>query len=238
MTDTGTMAIQVSPVVPTEDEMNKVQEILKRALDAVVSMSQLKTEVDALRQSVASMQADSDKLRTQNAGLDEALYQSRQARNDLTAKLQDAEHSLVAITQERDTASGRYTSVVTENDNLQSKLHHAEQTSDDWELKAMDLEDKLKASEAKLAAIREGYDAIFGKAPEAVQAAPEPEPAPASAPASEPVLNPVSDWTTGSPTSEPAPSPAPPARTYHGTGWAPGHIWDNQKKEYYTEVAA
>ena len=53
MTDIGTTAIQVSPEVPTEDEMNKVRAILERAINAMVGMSQLTADVDMLRQSQA-----------------------------------------------------------------------------------------------------------------------------------------------------------------------------------------
>ena len=66
MTD-GPTGIQVAP---TEDEMNSVQDILKRAISAVVGMSQLQADVDMLRATVAGLQSDTEKLRQRNATLD------------------------------------------------------------------------------------------------------------------------------------------------------------------------
>ena len=76
MTD-GPTGIQVAP---TEDEMNSVQDILKRAISAVVGMSQLQADVDMLRSTVASLQSDTERLRQQNAGLDEGWRETGEVR--------------------------------------------------------------------------------------------------------------------------------------------------------------
>ncbi len=99
MTD-GPTAIQVSPI--TEDEMNKVHDILSRAINAIVGMSQLSKDVESLQAQVAQLTDDSSRLRRTNDALEESLSNSRRNRQDMEAQLIDAQHATVQATGERD----------------------------------------------------------------------------------------------------------------------------------------
>lgn len=211
MTDIGPTGIQVAPAVPTEDEMSHVQDILKRAINSLVGMSQLQADVDMLRTTVQNLQADTERLRQQNAGLDEALYQSRQARQALETDLSNARHELRGTTQERDALKTSNENWQKEVNHLTDDLHMAQQSRDTAQLQVMELEDQLKALQAKLDAIREGYRSIFGEEPKAVQATPEP------------------------PHPEQVPDPALPTRRYLSE-WAHGATWDDEKHAYYVEA--
>lgn len=222
MTD-PTTGIQVAP---TEAEMSQVQDILRRAINAIVGMSQLQADVDMLRSTVTALQADTEKLRQQNAGLDEALYQSRQARNDLTTRLAQAENERADYQNRYVHLNNDLENVQSENERLSSQLKEANQARDNAELRVMELEDELKAANAKLASIREGYASIFGEATKPVEA-PKPEPSMTlSEPKPEPTLY-----------TDPEPSPIGSTRRYLGDRWEPGALWDEQRSEYYVEAS-
>ena len=243
MTDIGNTAIRVSPNAPTEDEMNKVQDILSRAINAIVSMSQLSADVDMLRTTVQTLQSDTERLRQQNAGLDEALFQARRTRQDMETKL----HATETRASDAEQDLGRYKVAVgnqaQENEKLLASLHASEQRADNAELKVMELEDQLKVHSAQLDSIREGYETIFGKpnlAPaSAVQSTARApyysqqhstsnEPIPVQAPIEmEPVL----------PEGDTAPVPADPSPTPADTSseWRPGYTWDHAQQLYVKE---
>lgn len=140
MTD-GPMGIQVAPI--TEDEMNLVQNILKRAVDAAVGLSQLQADVQTLRNAVAGLQADTERLRNANLALDEALTKVRNERDLAEAELVDLKSK-----------AGDAATLRAENDSLRSELAQAKRERDDYGNQTLDLEDALKHANAKLDTIR------------------------------------------------------------------------------------
>ena len=214
MTD-GSTGIQVAP---TEDEMNSVHDILKRAISAVVGMSQLQADVDMLRSTVSGLQADADRLRNHNESLDEALHQSRMTRNDLTTKLAQVEMDLRNVYVERDDARAQRDIANAKVDNLAFDLNTTKLERDDGLIHVMELEDELKAANAKLDAAK----ALF--APEPVKPTEPLAPAAHEAP---------KVW------EDPEPEPVVvepinpiPLRRYLDQ-WSPGAIWDPEKNAYY-----
>ena len=169
MTD-GTTGFHVAPI--TEDDMNRVTSILKRAADAIVGMSQLSADVEMLRQTVSGLQADCDRLRNQNNALDEALAHSRNVRDTQAIDLSNAKSDLSQANTDLASAKSQVESLTIAVEGFKDKLHIAEQGRDDAELKVMALEDELAAAKAKLDKIAEAHALVFG-APE-----PKPEPTP------------------------------------------------------------
>ena len=207
MTD-GNMGFQVAP---TEDEMANASAILTRMINAVVGMSQLQADVDMLRTTVQSLQSDAERLRNQNAGLDEALYHARQARHETEAQLKQAQSDAMSAQAERDIAVRSRNYAESQLADTKEALTQALDERDTYALEKMELEDKLKAAEGKLAKVQE----VFGIVPELPKAKPvqaEPIPAP-----------------------EPLADPAPPTRTYFDH-WSPGAFWDSDKAKYYNEA--
>lgn len=165
MTD-GTTGIPVAPI--TEDEMTKVQDILRRAANAIVGMSQLANDVDSLRQQVAQTQDELNKLRRTNDALEESLSHHRQARQELEQRLADAEQAKTTAQREADDLRENVAHNNRAIIDVRDAYNRAMKDRDDAELRAMEAEDKLKAAEAKLARIAE----VFG--PEAPKPTPEP----------------------------------------------------------------
>ena len=218
MTD-GTTGFQVAPI--TEDDMSRVQAILKRAMDGMIGMSQLAADVDMLRQTVAGLQADTDRLRTQNSNLDEALAHVRQerdqARNDHTTASARANDAEVA----RDSLRNQVNDLGFELSQTKDKLAQTIRERDDYGLQCLNLEESVRELQAKLDKIEATHRSVFGQPSEPSPPAMQPEPMP------EPI-----------PVPEPQPSTqAQPVRTYHGKSWSPGYMWDDQHQEYYTEQA-
>ena len=217
MTDRPT-GIQVAP---TEDEMNSVQDILKRAISAVVGMSQLQADVDMLRTTVSGLQADADRLRNHNESLDEALHQSRMTRNDLTSKLAQVETDLQGTKAERDRAiAQRYDCDIQRQVYLEDK-RLAEQRADNAELRVMELEDELKAAMERINTARRLF--ALDIEPEHVKALPEPLPQAA------PEMPKV--WEA----PDPVEVAAKPNRIYHDS-YQSGDYWDVERQQYYAEA--
>ena len=209
MTD-GNMGFQVAP---TEDEMANASAILTRMINAVVGMSQLQADVDMLRTTVQSLQSDAERLRNQNAGLDEALFHARQARHELEAKAKAAEESAMIASAASKTAIRSRDYAESQLADTKSALTQALDERDEAQFRVLELEDKLKAAEGKLAKVQE----VFGIVTEPPKAEPvQAEPIPAPEPA------PLAD-------------PAPPTRTYFDH-WSPGALWDSDKAKYYNEA--
>ncbi len=224
MTD-GTTGFHVAPI--TEDEMSKVQAILKRAADAIVGMSQLHADVDMLRQTVASLQADTDRLRSQNNALDEALNHSRSVRDqqgqridELNQGLAETERRLIEVTDERN-------KLTLSNQQYHDDLEAAHKAKDDAEFRALELEDKLASAEAKLAKVAELHRTLFP-----VEAPPTtPYPQPATAP-----VEPTTYSTDPVYMAEPAPTNAPkPWLPDSIDNWEPGYYWDSATGKYWRE---
>lgn len=225
MNDTGPTGIQVAPAVPTEDEMTHVQDILKRAINSLVGMSQLQADVDMLRSTVQSLQADTERLRSQNAGLDEALFQSRNARNAANAELEATKLALRQAEQDKDHYKHDCELHVSTIQNLSQSLEQTKHERDDHGFRVMELEEQVKALQAKLDAIHDGYRSIFGDEPKAMQV---------------PVPIYRSEPTSSTTASEPEPTAIeltkpwspPPSRRYLDQ-WEPGAIWDEQEHKYF-----
>lgn len=192
--DNGTTAIQVSPI--TEDDMNRVKSILQRAADAIVGMSQLHADVDMLRQTVSGLQADTDRLRNQNAALDEALAHSRTVRDDQAQTISGLASKLDAMTQERDELKGTASYNADLVDRLKAELTDAKRDRDDHAFKAMELEDKLKASEELANKLRVHFDNAYAmlEVPKAMQPAPPQPPHPIQAVDEANPMPPTVDW--------------------------------------------
>lgn len=208
MTD-GTTAIPVGPI--TEDDMSKVHDILRRAADAIVGMSQLKIDVDTLRQQVAQLSDDAERLRKSNAGLEESLWQARNQRQELEAKLAEATQAMATAQREAEDWQHNANNATAKAQSLGDELASTKHDRDEAQLKVMELEDSLKSATDKLAKVKE----IFGISPEAVQPKPE-------APASEPVPMPTLESTP------------PPGRRYLDQ-WEPGSSWDENTHRYYVD---
>jgi hypothetical protein len=101
--------------------------------------------------------------------------------------------------------------------NQNAALTQALDERDTFALEKMELEDKLKAAEAKLAKVQE----IFGGAP---------LPSPPSQ--SEPVPAPDTPWPSA---PEPTTEEVKPTRHYIDH-WSPGASWDSIAGKYYTEA--
>jgi len=223
MNDIGSTGIQVAPAVPTEDEMSQVQSILTRAANAIVGMSQMKDQVEKLQAQLNDLQMQTNRYQSHIAELDELLAHVRQQRDSAQAEASEAKAKAGAAEREAAFAARDRDDYKAQLDKAQATLHEAEQSRDTAQLRVMELEDELKASQSKLDAIREGYAQIFGN-----EAKPAPAPAQPEDPALAPPANP--------PEAPPAPAQPEPARHYYGQEWAPGRSWDSDRQEYYDEI--
>jgi FtsZ-binding cell division protein ZapB len=208
MTD-GNTGFHVAPI--TEDDMNRVTSILKRAMDTMIGASQLADDVDMLRQTVSGLQADVDRLRNQNNALDEALNHSRQVRDEQTRKIDELRNDNVMLNNHKDELQIENDKLTLANEQYQIENDKLTLANDDAEFKNLELEDKLAAAEAKLAKVAELHRAIF---PEPVKAEPVSEPAPVD------------------PVPAPAPEPEPVQPDTRDT-WEPGYYWDHNTSKYW-----
>ena len=219
MTD-GTTGIQVAPI--TEDDMNKVTSILKRAADAIVGMSQLAADVDMLRTTVASLQQDCDRLRNQNNALDEALNHSREMRDNQARELASTKDQLAQATAERDRAASDNVAVSTKLGEALRELEQAKAEAAQWADEADKLSKERDAAHAKLDSIH----VALGLTPQAMQA-------PTPTPPVDIVAGSDQSWRSDpSPSSVEPQAPATPAEPSTSTEWQPGYYWDAVRQLY------
>lgn len=224
MTD-GTTGFQVAPI--TEDEMGKVHDILRRAADAIVGMSQLKHDVDALSTQVRQLSDDCERLRKANAGLEESLYQARNHRQELESRLAEAEQAKATAQREAqdwqakaNTSDAAYQSAV-------SELDRTRKDRDDAELEAMSLEDQLKSANAMLDKMRGHVENITS-----LLRVPEPAPAP---PTSGSVVQQPAEAVNPTPAPEPTPTEPAPAPVSDEVDWQRPYHWDSASGRYVND---
>ena len=219
MTD-GTTGIQVAPI--TEDDMNKVTSILKRAADAIVGMSQLAADVDMLRATVASLQQDCDRLRNQNNALDEALNHSREMRDNQARELASTKDQLAQVTHDRDFYKSSFDGERANVDKLTAQLAQAKADADQWADEADKHSKAHDAAKAKLDAIT----STLGLTPQAMQA-------PTPTPPVDIVAGSDQSWRSDpSPSSIEPQAPATPVEPSTSTEWQPGYNWDATRQLY------
>lgn len=204
---TGPVSPASSPApmtpVPTEDEMSKLQDIFRRAAQAIVDVSGLTAKVSELTAKVESLTHDIDGYRDRVRWLDQELDEVRQSRNAQRDRAEKAEALAVEVEAQAQAQAVEIDTLKGRVESLTSRLHETEKARDDAELRVMELEDKLKVAEGRIARLKDFAATEFGLAE---PKAPEPEPTPSQAPASEPT-----------PAPEPEPGPVDWSRPY---GWS------------------
>lgn len=209
----GPTGFHVAPI--TEDDMFKVKDILQRAADAIVGMSQLSADVTALRDTVNMLQADTDKLRGQNNALDEALNYSRGERDRQSALLSEVNAQLHSAVTEKEQVLLQNDKLELANEQYQIDLDLTRKAKDDAEFHNLELEDKLKAAEAKLAKVAELHRSLFPvEAPPWTKPA-EPTPEPVPTPPYLPVEQTEAEWPDSRET------------------WDTGYYWDHTTGKYW-----
>ncbi len=149
--------------------VSKLREAFDTARNALIEgselariVSDLRTTVGNLTSEVGALQRDLEYVRNRNRELDEQVTQVRQARDEAIAdasgqrqRADKAESDLSAALRDsealRTSLSGMY-----------DRVDAAKRDRDDAEMRALELEEKLKAAEDKLAVI----EGVFGKSPE------------------------------------------------------------------------
>lgn len=216
MTD-GTTGIQVAPI--TEDEMGKVHDILRRAADAIVGMSQLKHDVDQLSTQVRQLSDDCERLRKANAGLEESLYQARNQRHQLEADLAAAEQAKATAQREAADWQSKANNAEASLESVRGELGFVKTERDTAQLKVMELEDQLKSQSAMLDKIKAIHAEIVGAM------APSPPP-------SGPV---VQQPAEASPTPAPEPTPPEPTPSEPEVDWSRPTHWDSASGRYVND---
>ncbi len=146
----------------------KLREAFDVARNAIIDgselakqVAELNTSVVALRTEVVSLQHDLEYVRNRNRELDEQVTQVRQARDEAIAdasgqrqRADKAESDLSAVLRDsealRTSLSGMY-----------DRVDAAKRDRDDAEMRALEMEEKLKAAEAKLSKVEGMLREVF-----------------------------------------------------------------------------
>jgi hypothetical protein len=175
MTD-GTTAVQVSPV--TESEMGHVQDIFRRACDAIVGYSELGRQVQELTTKVEALTRELERLREDNKFMSEQLYETRKQRDEARVDAQETHGALVIARNDLSVVKADIEHKDALITSFRQKVATTERESDDHLLRAMHAEEELAKVKAKL----EEAEAWFDSIKPILHPVVEPEPVP-------------SDWT-------------------------------------------
>jgi chromosome segregation ATPase len=158
--------------IPTEAEMSTVRSIMERAISGIVSLSQLQVDFDNLKTQVRELSESLERQRNRNSYLDAELSEVRAARDGYKVERDKAVADNDSLVSKNEVQAGELRTLAESNARLVDRLNQANRDRDDAELKAMELEDKLKVAEDKLSEIRDMARSTFGLV----------EPAPVQAP--------------------------------------------------------
>lgn len=181
----GNTAIQVSPV--TEDTMTNVRQVFQHALDAIVSASTLKGEVDELRKSVQDLQQQVDHYRHTIANYDDQVTRLRDERDAANARVYEAEDRLSTLTKTHNATLVELETLRSRNESQGRTLHEVMKERDEAQFKVLELQDNLKSVTEKLAKIEDFAKQLFPQSPPTPHVEPvaTPPQAPAPAPVAE-----------------------------------------------------
>jgi FtsZ-binding cell division protein ZapB len=213
MTD-GTTAVQVSPV--TESEMGKVQDIFRRACDAIVGYSELGKQVQELTTKVEALTRELERLREDNKFMSEQLYETRKQRDEARADAQETHGALIIARNDISVAKADIEHKDALITSFRAKVATVERESDENLLRAMHAEEELAKVKAKLEEAETWFDSIRPILHPVV----EPEPVPSNwtnpdVNYPETVQEAVAEAVSESPTFTPAtPQPEEPKTDY------------------------
>lgn len=181
------------PIV-TEEEATTMRDLFSRMIDTAMAYSKLTPQVEALQTKVDFMIQQAERYQSQVNGLTEALDQSRAERNRLDEELRQTrivhEASERELVQVKD-AFDRQSHTI---DSLREELAHTRKDRDDYGLRLMEAEDKLKATKQKLDDIEDMAAKAFGLVrPAPVDPPVMEQPKPYEAPAISPMPSAASD---------------------------------------------
>lgn len=226
----GTTATQVSPALPTEEDMSKARQIVQQGLDAIIGMTQLSAQVKDLEGRMQALSNDLDYLRNRNKTLDELVTSTREARDRAIGELNDTKASLSQVQSALSAADSAIRDKDTEIENLHSRLKVIEADRDAWEKQAIEADTELsKATETihKFRDLLKPFEPVPEPTPAPTQYAPAPQ-APTPTPETNPSPEPEPNPSYQAPQEQPAPQPAeaPPV------DWDKPHYWNSTLGRY------
>jgi chromosome segregation ATPase len=168
--ETNPVTEQIPNPSPENPAVSKLREAFDTARNAILEgtelaklVGELRASVNVLNTEVGALQRDLEYLRNRNKELDEQVSEVRRQRdqaiqesNDYAAKYYNAAKELNHATEH---GENQRIEIARMNEALAS-MH---KSRDDAELRAMELEDRLKAAEGKLAEVQKMAEAVFGK---------------------------------------------------------------------------
>lgn len=211
MTD-GNTAIQVSPV--KEEDMAKVREVFKNALDAIVAATELSKVVATLQSDVAKLRQDIEATQARNVELDRMLSDTRRQRDDAEQALNQTKSELSQQTSQRSYAEEQATKFQGELAQVRDELGQARKERDDHGMEALGVREALDKANARLAQIHASMGIPF-----VAFDVPKPEPVPEPAQAS------------------PAQAPRRIYDNEIGFDWNKPNSYDQERGRYYNEAA-
>lgn len=147
--------------VPTEEDMNKVRQIFDRGINAIVDASRLASQVQELSNQLDGLRADLDKVRQQNAWLDEQLLRVRQERDKANADATQARMDFEDASRANGSLKASLEQAASALDSLYQQIADLTRERDDAQLRVMELEDqvsKLKGKIEKFLALADEID--------------------------------------------------------------------------------
>ncbi len=167
----GNMAIQVSPV--SEEDMSKARQVFEQALNSIVSLSQLSKDVEVLRQQVNDLTNTVNRYRSQIDTLDDALYRTRQERDEAVRRANSEQEMRLAAERSQHDAEQARDHLQGVTAQLTDTVNRVSKERDDAQYKVMELEEKLAMANDRLNDIKSMAMDAFGLT---IKEEPKPEP--------------------------------------------------------------
>jgi len=155
---------QVNETVQENPTVSKMREVFDASIDAVLkgtelqkTVTELSVSVQSLQSQIGTLQRDLEYIWNRNRELDEQVSQVRAARDEAmfqaSTQSQRANKAEVALAEEQAQSSDLRSQL----SGMYDRIDALKKERDDAQMAQMEMEDKLKAAEAKLAKIAEMF---------------------------------------------------------------------------------
>lgn len=152
MTD-GNMAIPVSPV--TEDEMNQIQVLFKKAADTLIAFSTMHSEVESMKSELAELRNATNRYRNQIDMQDEVMYKLRREREELLQNEGKAKQEADVAKADLVSLQGEYSSAQDALVQVNARLTEVRNDRDHAQYQVEELKEKVKGLEDTIAKFRD-----------------------------------------------------------------------------------
>lgn len=225
----------------TQEDIGMFQDMFSKLSNILVKASDLGAKIPELESQLSALSAESESVRKRNMELDEQLATVRSQRDEAQRNENNIRFELSQVKEAHEVTAASLHSLQTDYNVLRESFNQAKSERDDYGFKNMELQDKLDAANAVITKFKDLLGSISGPSvPEPVVLPPFVEPAQSATPITPPATVDEPSLISEAPKTKRLYRYSDDNTAYEYEYYTNNRtrFWDNEKHEYYVEVAA